>query len=101
MKKIRRKASIRDMVAAMQALDMDSIPPQKRQVAVMAQYLKVATQDMDPVERGRIFAGFAKKVAESNSSPSFSDLITRGVATDGPKSEQEAAFLDILTRKLD
>jgi len=101
MKKIKRKASIRDMVAAMQALELDSIPPQKRQVAVMAQYLKVATQDMDPDERGKIFAGFAKMVAGANNSPSFSDLITRGVAPEGPKSEQEERFLEIVTRPLD
>jgi hypothetical protein len=101
MKKIKRKASVRDMVAAMQALDLDSIPPQKRQIAVMAQYLKVATQDMDPVERSKIFAGFAKRVAESNNSPSCIELLARVEPPSGPKSEQEQRFLDILTRKLD
>ena len=104
--KVKRQASIREMRDAMAALDLESIPPQKRPVAVMAQFLKVSTRHLSDGERGKIFAGFARKVAEANSmaeykgAPDYSDIIRVIPASDGPKTDQEAEFLKIVNERL-
>lgn len=103
--KVKRQASIREMRDAMAALDLESIPPQKRPVAVMAQFLKVSTRHLSDEERGKIFAGFARKVAEANhmaeynGAPNYSDLIRAIPVSDGPKTEQEAEFLRTISKK--
>lgn len=98
-KKVKKQASMRDMVEAMRALDLESIPSEKRPVAVMWQYLKIVTRDMPPQERSDVFKGFLQRVKDTGGTGNYLD-IARHVPGD-VQSETEAAFLDRLCRKLD